>query len=293
MNKKILLLWALCLIPVLASAQIVVAIGSASAARKPPHVIDTCTYRILYEVKSLIDLEHPDRIMEELMALEIGQQQISKYYSENARIMDSTMRDQMARSAGGNVNFRSTDRRPNQGMTQAVIFKNYPAQKIAVSERLVMDNYLYEEDMYSMNWQILPDTLRILSYLCQKAEVDFRGRHYEAWFSPEIPLSEGPWKFNGLPGLILRVQDNQEHYRFECVGIAANTSPITREDVEYFKASRKDVEKVRKRFQEDPEAALKAAMPNSNIRINRTDENGMPIASGQRMNIKYNPMELD
>ena len=291
MKQKFLLVWALCLIPLFASAQVVIRVGTPGA-QKPPKVLDTCVYRILYEVKSLIDLEHPDRIMEELMALEIGQQQISKYYSENARLMDSMMSEQIARAAGGNVNFRS-ERKPNEGNTQLVIFKNFPAQKMSVNEPILMDNYLYEEDMYSMEWQILPDTQEILSYLCQKAETNFRGRRYEVWFSPEIPLSEGPWKFNGLPGLIMRVADDQGHYSFECVGIAANNQPITRPDLEYFKASRKEVEKVRKRFMDDPEAAFKAAMPGANIRINRTDENGMPVASGQKIKTKPNPMELD
>ena len=38
------------------------------------------------------------------------------------------------------------------------------------------------------------------SFDCQKAECDFRGRRWEAWFTTEIPVGEGPWKLRGLPG---------------------------------------------------------------------------------------------
>ena len=54
-----------------------------------------------------------------------------------------------------------------------------------------------------------------------------RGRNYHAWFAPEIPLNEGPWKFNGLPGLILEVYDTQDHYHFTLIGMQQEgTEPV-------------------------------------------------------------------
>lgn len=67
--------------------------------------------------------------------------------------------------------------------------------------------YFIYKDLAPIKWN-LEDKFKIISeYKCQKATAQFRGRSYEAWFTSEIPLSFGPWKFHGLPGLILEVYD--------------------------------------------------------------------------------------
>jgi len=57
--------------------------------------------------------------------------------------------------------------------------------------------------------------MTIEGYLCQKAICSWRGRDYETWFTSEIPISEGSWKFHGLPGLIIKLHDTQKHYEFD------------------------------------------------------------------------------
>jgi hypothetical protein len=66
------------------------------------------------------------------------------------------------------------------------------------------------------------------------AECDFRGRHYIAWYSEEIPVADGPWKFGGLPGFILEVYDTDSYYRFTLVEVNSKaTRPVTMPDVQY------------------------------------------------------------
>jgi GLPGLI family protein len=110
----------------------------------------------------------------------------------------------------------------------------------------------------SLSWELLPDTLTVAGYPCQKARCFFSGRHYEAWFTTAIPVSDGPWKFSGLPGLILKIQDTQKHYQFECTGLRnlSNPTPIGLEEKSYIVVSKKDFFKVEKRFNEDPIAFL-------------------------------------
>ncbi len=56
-------------------------------------------------------------------------------------------------------------------------------------------------------WRLSTETKKIGRFLCQKATTHFRGRDYTAWFTPQIPVAFGPWKFRGLSGLILEVYD--------------------------------------------------------------------------------------
>lgn len=79
--------------------------------------------------------------------------------------------------------------------------------------------YQYVEPIPQLKWRILSKSKTILGYTCQCATVTFRGRDYEAWFTADIPLSYGPWKFQGLPGLILEVSDSKNEYRFTANGI--------------------------------------------------------------------------
>jgi len=80
------------------------------------------------------------------------------------------------------------------------------------------DSYGYN-DKPVFSWKISQDTASILGYPCQKATADFRGRTYTAWFSTDIPINDGPWKFMGLPGLILKINDSKNLFGFELIGI--------------------------------------------------------------------------
>lgn len=64
----------------------------------------------------------------------------------------------------------------------------------------------------SLDWHITEESKEIGKYIAIKAEVTFRGRDFEAWFTPEIPIPAGPWKLYGLPGLILEVADKEKEY---------------------------------------------------------------------------------
>lgn len=67
--------------------------------------------------------------------------------------------------------------------------------------------YFVADKIYKPKWQIVKEYKTIGNYNCQKATTAFRGRNYQAWFCEAIPVNFGPWKFNGLPGLILEIED--------------------------------------------------------------------------------------
>lgn len=62
----------------------------------------------------------------------------------------------------------------------------------------------YDEPFSEIDWQIAEDSTKtVLGYQCIMASTDYHGRKWTVWFTPEIPVQDGPWKFCGLPGLIL------------------------------------------------------------------------------------------
>lgn len=100
-------------------------------------------------------------------------------------------------------------------------------------------SFLYRKQIYvkevtpKMNWKIEKETKKIGKFICKKATTSFRGRNYTAWFTPEIPVSFGPWKLNGLPGIILEAYDTNKHvyWYFKTVEYPVNS----KENVSYIR----------------------------------------------------------
>lgn len=89
------------------------------------------------------------------------------------------------------------------------------------------NNFYYIEDESSMQWEIKEDTATIHQLLCQKAELDFGNRKWTAWFTSEIPIPDGPYKFSGLPGLIIKINDASNFWNFELVKLESVSKTIT------------------------------------------------------------------
>ncbi|MFW6222143.1 MAG: GLPGLI family protein, partial [Bacteroidota bacterium] len=49
-----------------------------------------------------------------------------------------------------------------------------------------------------IHWEFLSERKQVVGYDCQKATAFFRGRTWYAWFTNQIPVADGPWKFHGL-----------------------------------------------------------------------------------------------
>lgn len=103
----------------------------------------------------------------------------------------------------------------------------------------------YDDFFDKPNWQLQEGTDTVAGYDCQKATLNFRGRNYTAWFTTEIPISEGPLKLFGLPGLILKVEDSEKLFSFVMIGLTQpkQIMPYQVAKSEYLKISREDYRK--------------------------------------------------
>lgn len=93
-------------------------------------------------------------------------------------------------------------------------YKDFKTKTLIVRELVNAQGFITEEPLPPFQWNIWKETRKIGDFSCQKATTRFRGRDYIAWFTSEIPIRTGPWKFYGLPGLILEVYDTQRRVQF-------------------------------------------------------------------------------
>jgi len=91
-------------------------------------------------------------------------------------------------------------------------------------DRIGTTHYRYEEPAGALSWTITPATATVAGYACQRATASYGGRTWEAWFTRTVPVSDGPYKFSGLPGLIVKVSDTRQGYVFELAGLAKPTA---------------------------------------------------------------------
>lgn len=119
----------------------------------------------------------------------------------------------------------------------------------------------YDEPFSEIDWHIVEDsTKNVLGYECVMATADYHGRKWTAWFSPEIPVQDGPWKFCGLPGLILEAAEENGHHRFTADGIEQSSQsiyPIYNKD--YEKMGRLDMLRNLRNFRDNNNSIIKAS----------------------------------
>lgn len=94
----------------------------------------------------------------------------------------------------------------NEGMEYSRTYYKNLKNKYIIYDKNYGTNSNIKDENYTIQWEITENTKEILGYTCQEATGDFRGRKYKVYFSPDIPFKNGPYKFDGLPGLILEVR---------------------------------------------------------------------------------------
>lgn len=95
------------------------------------------------------------------------------------------------------------------------IVKTYPDMKMQYIDRIASGftpmNIGYNETV-KFDWKISNEKAKIGAYNAQKATTEFGGKKWTAWFSPDLPFQDGPYKFSGLPGLIVKIEDEGKNY---------------------------------------------------------------------------------
>lgn len=80
-------------------------------------------------------------------------------------------------------------------------------------ETIGSDSYVFKEKLNN-NWKLISQDTIISGFNCKKASLNYGGRVWTAWYNPEIPITVGPYKFHGLPGLIMSISDSENIFSF-------------------------------------------------------------------------------
>jgi GLPGLI family protein len=168
------------------------------------------TYLLTYQPDSTITY---NKQSEEMYLL--TNENVSIFQSKNGYLKDSLLLA-IENDPTDELSMADISRFPKTQFHSKILKKN-SKDSIIVYDKIITDNFKYLEDKGNIKWKITSDTQTINGLKCQKATTSYGGRDYEAWFSNEIPISDGPYKFSGLPGLIIKISDSKNHYVFELI----------------------------------------------------------------------------
>ncbi|MFN1218358.1 GLPGLI family protein [Chryseobacterium kwangjuense] len=191
------------------------AFASAQDSKDSKETANRFFYELTFKPKK--DSTKLDKV---ITILDITDKNRSVYQDYTVIAQDSIMKIEIEamQKAGMMKDLSKTLKSPK---ISARIYKTYPGMKVQYVDKIANgftpSNIGYSEDL-KFNWNILNDKQKIGEYNTQKATTEFGGRKWTAWFSTDLPFQDGPYKFFGLPGLIVKIEDDQKNYSWVLQG---------------------------------------------------------------------------
>ena len=230
---------------------------------------DSVLARVYYQFVHVNDTTNRDNPVKEEVVLRLGKHS-SRYKNsvlDRVRKKKTKEEEQAAAAAPGPT-------RVYTGMPMAVVkgmgfsdeeyIQELNDSKYITTASLATQQYMFENPLPKIDWKIASDeTKTIGGYTCQKATGDYAGRTYTAWFAPDLPFRNGPWKLSGLPGLIMEAKDSRNEVMFIFKEIYKDEVEETTASVRtnLIKVSEEAYLRAKKAYDEDPVAGMQAQLP--------------------------------
>lgn len=270
----------------------------ARAQTVPALPADQVRLEAIYRLKYRTDSTAP-ATRSDVMRLQIGSK-ASRFESLNAVRGDSVVEAafKMAQSQAGtngsttNIDLGKVDMASFRTSFREVIFKVPAAKQLVFRDRIGLGKFAYAEPLDQLAWAISPATAAIAGYTCQRATTTYAGRHWEAWFTREVPVPEGPYKFYGLPGLIVKLADAGANYTYELARLRQLPAPIPMKVPEESAKSVSKAEFLAGKAT-DARAGFEQMLANGNIRFKTPEEEtAFRQKARERAKRPTNPIEL-
>lgn len=214
-------------------------------------------YLIRYEVDFVLDSTNREDVKHEIHRLYTGTA-TSNYISEGTFFRDSIMQVMRNQPRGNWRAMRGTMENMPRSEFNAVVFKDLKNTEVWIQQNVAQDRFLYQEPEVPIQWEFTDESKMIEQYMALKATTSFGGRDYEAWFTLEVPINDGPYVFSGLPGLILELYDTEKDYHFNLASIQPlkEKYAIDSESRNIKQVTKKEFVQTYKKFIENPSAAF-------------------------------------
>ena len=236
---RLLIACSCCLLNLSAWGQLIIDMSASTktayARFIPIDTLDWTSMECIYEYR----VRDADRSETFFDILQLGKE-YTKYFGYPRYQVDSVIYHRdinkiTTREAGEIYNrYRYTESSPY------ILLIHNRTKKISYYDRVFTDHYIYT-DSAPIAWQLSTGSLVVCGHFCHKATAHFRGREWTAYYAPDIPVGRGPWKFGGLPGLILRIEDSTGDQRFTAISLRTAHSDI------YMDKDRSDFKTTRSR----------------------------------------------
>jgi len=222
-------------------------------------LVFSCSYgqttRLIYKYEFVPDINIPKTINREYMYLDIHQKD-SQFYSYRNYNIDSTS---VAYSKKG-LSYMP----PNREYINFRVIKDFQTSHVSMITKIGFIVYEVLDDG-ELKWKITNQKATILGYTVLSAETNFRGRSWIAWFASDIPIQDGPYKFKGLPGLILKIEDDKKNHSFtatQIVTLIGNEQyPLTENSKPTKQVSQQNFKKLFIDYRRDPLSSLRGRYP--------------------------------
>ena len=202
----------------------------------------------------------------------LANQEQSKFYCPSTEYRDSLLSTPSGRAkerqmfdAAAAAYVQNRDRSAMDGVvyhSRLYVLKDFTKSTSTIYDKAGMGECGYYDEPFSeIDWVIVEDSTKtILDYQCVMATTDYHGRKWTVWFTPEIPMQDGPWKFCGLPGLVMEASEPSGQHSFTVTGIETSSQPIYPVfSTKYEKMNRLDMLRTERHYRENSHAMFKAA----------------------------------
>lgn len=255
--KKIFFPFIACCFVSTAFSQSINIVKGGSSAPEEKTVLDNLNYRITYDLTFQPSTDTVS-LKNEKMVLLVGDS-TSLFFSKNAFVRDSIMASFKGDNPDMSRMMAAIQSAPKSLFSYEVIKRNN-SQQIVFQEKVFMDKLAYTEPLPAVKWNITNETATRADYPCQKATTSYGDRDYEAWFTFQIPIQDGPYKFSGLPGLIVEMYDSEDQYHFTLIGLEKVTSgEIAVSEKKLLSVSKEKFTEMKADFSENPFKMINAS----------------------------------